>query len=64
MIGWSIDPVGEGNMLEEKESNPEKKSTKSQKKGSMTVEEAGRLGGQRVKELIEAGKKSKRQGSA
>lgn len=51
-------------MLEEKESNPEKKSTKSQKKGSMTVEEAGRLGGQRVKELIEAGKKSKRQGSA
>ncbi len=41
--------------------NREKKSAKAQKKGSMTVEEAGRLGGQRVKELIEEGKRAKGQ---
>jgi len=46
-------------MAEKKDSNREKKSAKAQKKGSMTVEEAGRLGGQRVKELIEEGKKAK-----
>ncbi len=36
-----------------------KKGAKAQKKGSMTVEEAGRLGGQRVKELIEEGKRAR-----
>lgn len=49
-------------MSGKKDSNREKGSAKSQKKGTMTVEEAGRLGGQRVKELIEEGKKAKRQG--
>lgn len=43
------------------EKNREKKSAKAQKKGGMTVEEAGRLGGQRVKELIEEGKRAKSQ---
>jgi Small, acid-soluble spore proteins, alpha/beta type len=47
-------------MSGKKDSNREKGNSKSQKKGSMTVEEAGRLGGQRVKELIEEGKKAKR----
>lgn len=28
----------------------------SEEKGSMTVEEAGRMGGQRVRELVEEGK--------
>ncbi len=51
-------------MAEKKDSNREKKSAKTQKKGSMTVEEAGRLGGQRVKELIEEGKKAEGKNSS
>ncbi len=43
------------------EKGAEKKSAKAQKKGSMTVEEAGRIGGQKVKELIEEGKKARSQ---
>ncbi len=46
-------------MTGKKDSNQENRNAKSQKKGSMTVEEAGRLGGQRVRELIEEGKRAK-----
>jgi hypothetical protein len=48
-------------MSEREDLNRDKGSAKSHKKGSMTVEEAGRLGGQKVKELIEEGKKAKHQ---
>jgi len=37
---------------------------KSEEKGSMTVEEAGRMGGQRVRELVEEGKQQEEQGSS
>lgn len=43
------------------EKSVEKRSAKAQKKGSMTVEEAGRLGGQKVKEMIEEGKRARSQ---
>lgn len=51
-------------MVEKKDSNREKKSAKAQKKGGMTVEEAGRLGGQRVKELVEEGRRAESKGSS
>jgi hypothetical protein len=39
-------------------STEEERSREKEGKGSMTVEEAGHLGGQRVRELIEEGKKA------
>jgi hypothetical protein len=49
-------------MAEERRSSrgsaDDERSREKEGKGSMTVEEAGHLGGQRVKELIEEGKKA------
>ena len=40
----------------------QKNQPQSEEKGSMTVEEAGRMGGQRVREVVEEGKQQE-QGS-
>jgi hypothetical protein len=57
-------PKGEEHMAQQQKNQGQQgqQGQQQEEKGSMTVEEAGRMGGQRVRELVEEGKEQEGRG--
>ena len=60
--GWGIDSwIGKGEVMADRENRENITSGDQEDKGQMTVSEAGHMGGQRVKELVEEGKEKEQE---